>query len=146
MSATSQSKKKFRLRGKQLLLTWPQNNTDMDLVLTNLVDLFKTNLTFAIVAQELHKDGKEHLHAVISLAKRIDWTNMKKLDQVAGGKHGNYQTCRSLIASVKYVVKDGRYVAHGVNVETFLKQAKMKKRGYTLYTLSRVVILRREKG
>lgn len=124
MSATNS--KKFRLQGKQLFLTYPQCILQKELVLTKVVALFKQNLVFAIVAQENHQSGDKHLHIVVSLSKRIDWKSMKKMDDLTG-KRGNYQTCRSLIATVKYVVKDGHYCAHGVDVEEYLKQVKMKK-------------------
>lgn len=124
MSATNS--KKFRLQGKQLFLTYPQCLQLKEDVLKKVCALFKQNLVYAIVSQELHQTGDKHLHIVISLKNRIDWTNMSKMDALTG-KRGNYQTCRSLIATVKYVVKDGCYCAHGVDVEEFLKQSKQKK-------------------
>lgn len=126
MSANSD--KKFRFVGVNFFLTYPQNSTDKEVVLKNIQTVFGDRLKFAIVAQEDHKDEEGlHLHCAISCHKRIDWRSKKKIDGLAGGKTGNYQTAKSLIAVVRYVVKDGNYVSYGVNVEEFLKQAKMKK-------------------
>jgi len=118
--------KKFRLQGKQLLLTYPQNDCSKETLLKNIIGLWKKNLKFAVVCQETHQDGDPHLHAAVSLHQRIDYRGTKRLDQLTG-KHGSYEVARSLQKIVQYVAKDGNFVAHGVNVELFLSQAKKKK-------------------
>ena len=42
------------------------------------------------------------------------------------GTHGNYQVAKSEISSMRYVTKDGNYVAHGVDPKVFLQAANQK--------------------
>lgn len=58
-----------------------------------------------VIAQEEHKDGKDHIHAYFGLASRINYRKHDKLDALAG-KHGNYQTCRSPKNVMQYCIKE----------------------------------------
>ena len=77
---------------------------------------------FSLVCKEKHADGEPHLHAVISLERRVDITDSRKLDEIAGS-HGNYRVVRSLVAAKKYCEKDGVYYVVG-----HLKQGAVKDR------------------
>jgi hypothetical protein len=118
----------YRLSGKNLFFTWPQNDISKEVVMDRLLALFGDKVVFVIVCEEKHQSGEPHLHAVVSLTKRVDWTIRAghRLDQVANGR-GNYQAVRSLIKTVQYVTKEGVFVAHGVDVPSYLEAAKTKK-------------------
>ncbi len=116
----------WRLEAKNLFLTYPQCETTKEDCMTEIKAYFGTNIVFAIVAVEDHKDGTPHLHAAISLHQRFRTRKPAALDVLAG-QHGNYQGARNMSATVKYVVKDKEYVSEGIDVELYLKQSKKKK-------------------
>lgn len=126
--SNQEGRRGYRLAGKNLFLTWPQNDATKEHVLEQLLEMFGDKVEFAIVAKERHQDGEPHLHAVLALKRRVDWVVRvgHRLDQVTG-KRGNYQAARSLLDVVKYVSKDGDFIEHGVDVATFLEAAKSKK-------------------
>jgi len=117
---------RYRLQGKQFFLTYPQCSVAKELTLMNIKETFKENLRFAVVSEEEHQDGTPHLHVALNLHKRIDWSTCTKMDALTG-QHGNYQTSRSMIAVVKYVVKGNCVVAHGINLDRYLSAAKRGK-------------------
>lgn len=118
----------FRLNCKNFFLTWPKCEFSKEQCLENIKNYFTEEMvSFAIVAQEKHADGDEHLHAVVSLKKRKDIRSANVLDQLVGGKHGDYKSCRNLISSVRYVVKDSQYVVWNLNVEEYLSLASKKQ-------------------
>lgn len=61
------------------------------------------NVEWALVAQEEHKDGNLHLHAVVKLSKRLSTRDPRLLD--IDGYHPSMERCKSIHASVKYVCK-----------------------------------------
>jgi len=103
----------------------------------NAKRFFGDNLEFAVVCEEDHSDKPadpadphpvppgRHLHAVFSLKERARLRGHDCLDHLAN-KHGKYETARSLPASVNYVVKDGDFIAHGVDVEEYLSAWRKK--------------------
>lgn len=119
--------REFRLQGKNLFLTWPQNATPKETVLQNIREEFGENLEFAVVAAEAHADGNPHLHAVVSLRRRVRKRGAACLNHLAGDQQGNYQAARSLIKTVQYVAKAGDFTAHGVDVGNYLEAAKKKR-------------------
>lgn len=125
-SSAPSASRPFRLNGKSLFLTYPQCDTPKETVLNNIKEKFGQNLVFAVVSREAHQDQQPHLHAVVSLAARVDYNSPNCLDSLANS-HGNYQAARSLRKSVEYVVKDGDFTAHGVVVSDYLQAAKGKK-------------------
>lgn len=137
----------FRLNSKTLYLTYPQNDCSKERCLENIREYFGDKLLWAIVCQESHVDGNPHLHAVIKLSRKIDITSANSLD-VLTGKHGNYQGCRSVKNTLKYVIKDGNYIEYGIKVEDMMKlgpgAALMKAitQGKSLNELMRDEILR----
>lgn len=90
---------------------------------------------WAIVCREDHRDSEGvHLHAVVRCPKRKRWRH-SDLDEVAR-KHGCYQGCRSLPASVEYCMKDGDYCYDGFDpkeyIESFAKKKSHKAREVSL--------------
>jgi len=97
-------------------------------MLDNIKELMGENLEWAIVAEEAHKDGTPHLHAVVALKKRVRYNGkkgLKTLDALAG-QHGDYQVVRNVQDTVRYVVKDGCVVSTGIDIPAFLKASKNK--------------------
>lgn len=119
----------FRLQAKNLFLTWPKNTCTKEALLTRIQEDFDQNLDWAIVAEEVHKDGSPHLHAVIALHKKTYFkgnAGIKRLDSLTG-KHGNYQAARKLGNTVQYVTKDGVYVSANVDVPEYLNSVTNKQ-------------------
>lgn len=126
-SSSSTTKKKFNLLAKNIFLTYPKCDDEQEEVLQRIENTFQSNLKWAVVARELHQDGTHHLHCVISLEKKIRRRRADCFDSlVEPPKHGNYQGCRSVTSTVKYIVKDGNYVSKGIDVEEFLKCKRQK--------------------
>ena len=117
---------RFRIRAKNLFLTYPQCDADKDEVLSKIRIMFPLDLEWAVVAVEAHKDGTPHLHCVIALKESFYTSKKDHFDQLTG-KHGNYQSARSLVKVLKYVVKDDNYSSTGIDVEEYLELAKNKK-------------------
>ncbi len=103
---------------------------------------FGDKLDFAVVCEEDHAEREEpsthpslsnlppfppgkHLHAVIALKEKTRIRGADCFDHLAGS-HGDYRAARHLQASVKYVVKDGNYLSHNIDVEAYLKAAQKK--------------------
>ena len=119
---------KFRLAGKVVFLTWPQNYVVNVVLLDRIVALWGDDVLFAVVATEAHADGEPHLHAIIGFKKRVDLRDANAVLDPLTGKHGNYQTAKSAKKVLRYVCKDGNYVTHG-DVPDFVKRDKVKKPG-----------------
>lgn len=93
----------------------------MDEVLRRIVEFtFRERLKYAVVCEEHHLDGTPHLHAVLVFEEKLNITACDFFD-VFAGKHGNYQACRSPKKALQYVIKDGHFVAHGINVGELLQ-------------------------
>jgi len=103
----SSKKKKFRLQGKNLFLTYSQ--TDLALTREDILNQLSKLLCIKgyLIAQELHQNGGTHFHVVVSLKKRCDIRNPKALDLLFNNKiyHGNYQVARNTNATKEYVLK-----------------------------------------
>jgi hypothetical protein len=113
---------RFRLEGKSLYLTYPKCDVPKETVMANIKLL--PDLAQAIVAHEKHADGSSHLHCYIFFNKQIRKYGFKWLDELANGHHGNYQTCRSKLAVIRYVTKDGDYISFGIDPTKYLKQVE----------------------
>lgn len=125
-SKTTSASRRFRLQGKSFIITWPQCNELKETVLNRIVSHYQETLAFAIVSHENHQDGSPHLHAVLSFKEKKTFSGANCFDSLANS-HGNYQTARQLRQSVKYVVKDGDFIAHGVDVSEYLQAAESKQ-------------------
>jgi hypothetical protein len=80
--------------------------------------------------QELHKDGDQHLHAVVFLNKKYQKTVYNKaktgiMDLI--GKNCNCQTARSKRKTLEYVMKEGNYISLGkLSAKDYLKALQEK--------------------
>ncbi len=122
---------RFKLRGSAFFFTWPQSGeTTKERVEEGLKTLFGDQMLWYCIGKELHADGSPHLHACIQLqvGKRAQFSGlggMARLDRVTG-KHGNYQTPRSIFDVMKYVAKGGDVLQVGIDVELALSAHKLK--------------------
>lgn len=108
-TSKKRSKQQWRLRTKQLFLTYPQCPVTPETALA-LLQARIPQLSEWIIAQETHQDGGKHLHAWLKCTTPYETCNPKELDLEQ--HHGNYQAARSPKAVATYVVKDGLYVTN----------------------------------
>jgi len=120
MTSTDEKKseaKRYRLSARNVFLTFPQCATPKEVALDRAVEVFERwDPNFIIAAREEHKDGNPHLHLLISLNKKCNIRNERKLDAI-GGKHGDYAPARSLSKSMKYIIKHGDIALWGITDE-----------------------------
>lgn len=113
----SQSDRVFRLQAKNLILTYPQCLIEKSNALEQIKTILQSRgVEYAVVSCEDHKDTEgKHLHAFVRLKRNINVQDPKVLDLKYLGEryHGNYQSCKSVPNSIKYVMKDGDYVEFG---------------------------------
>lgn len=137
--------KSFRLEGKNLFLTFPQTTTTRQEALDALLSL-PLKVKGAIVSQEKHVDQELHLHLVILLEEKLRTRNANYFDSLCG-KHGNYQTIRSLKATIPYVLKEDKEALIYGEVPRFTKDkselksnrvAKMLQSGSTLEEVAEI--------
>lgn len=113
---TEEPQRKFRLNAKNLFLTWPKNECDSGDVLNRIMLHFGAdNVSYVCVGEEEHEDGSPHLHALVCLKSKVNIRDATALDQIAGGKHGNYQSARKVSDVFKYVRKGGNFVEKGTS-------------------------------
>jgi len=131
-SSRAPSARAFRLNTLSIFATWPRCNEKKEDVLERARAKWGEDLEFAVVCEEDHapRPGDEqlgrHLHAVFKLKKKVNYKDPHCLDSLANS-HGNYQSARSLIATVRYVAKDGDFTSFGVDVSAYLQAATAKK-------------------
>lgn len=97
----------FRVNSKQIFLTYPQCTLTKDELLN---ELNVHNVEYYVISSEQHQDGSPHLHAYISLKKKINSLNPTVFD--ARGFHPNIQSARSKKAVISYVKKAGDYISN----------------------------------
>ena len=115
----------FRLAGKAVFLTWPQNETVKEALMASVLALWEAKIAWAVVAEESHKSGEPHLHAIVQFVDRLDLKNANPVLDALTGKHGNYQSVKSAKKVLRYVCKDGQYITHG-EVPDFAEKAKIQ--------------------
>ena len=132
---------RFRVRCTNLYITWPQCPIALPDAFARVRDYFKVPF---VISLERHEDGNPHLHALIMFPRMQSFNGvkgLKELDDILGALpqarahedspgyngHGNYQSARSKIDVLKYVVKDGNYKEHEFSAEAHLLAAKKKK-------------------
>lgn len=113
----------FRMSGKRLYLTFPQCSTTPQTALDRIRTKWTGGVKWCVVSQEKHEDGAFHLHVALWLKKRYQTRRANCLDFV-GGKHGNYQAMKDVVKCVTYVIKDGHYVAFGIDPRIYVAQRK----------------------
>lgn len=121
--------KNFRLKGKFLFLTYPQNPVNKEETLKNCQELFKDNLKDYIIANEKHKDGNLHGHIWLELKEPIDWKGDKcfKLLDPLTGKHGKYEIMRNPKHVMGYCTKENDWIS-SFDVEKRLKAMTGKRK------------------
>lgn len=99
---------KFKLHGKGFFLTYPQCPAPRQLVADMLAS--KGTVVKGLVGQETHADGELHLHAYVKYIKEVFTRKPEYFDITYEDKvyHGNYQTAKSAIASIKYIGKEDK--------------------------------------
>ncbi len=134
---TKKPPKLFRLRTQRLLFTFPRCNVHPSVVVQRAVKGL-AKLKWIIVSREKHGDEGLHLHGVIYFKTIYETRRADCLDFLAG-KHGNYKPIRGKISNaVKYVIKDGDYVQHGVEAKIII-EAEKTKLGYSWSLLQRSI-------
>lgn len=118
-------KKRFRLQGKNYILTFPQCSIKKEVAAARVEQKFAGELKGYIVCEEAHKDGTPHLHVYLSFHQKKYFCKADCFDFI-GEKHGNYQVAKSVRGSVEYVTKAGNYVAKGVDVDSVIKKKTPK--------------------
>jgi len=110
----------FRLQGKKLFLTFPK--PPADLILSEVIERFNEACpcVWIVVGRELHKDGTPHFHLACNLETRLDTTNPRFFDELFY-KHGNYQVMRSQAKCIRYCIKDGDFLAEGIDMTKYVK-------------------------
>lgn len=99
----------MEIYAKNFLLTYPRCELHPEYVLQSLLSLQQSaNLVWAKVVQEEHEDGGYHIHAVLGYDKRLRVRDSNYFDIYFDDVtyHGNYQACKSVGASLKYIGKD----------------------------------------
>ena len=113
------TKKRFRIRSKKFLLTYPKV---IDLL--NLEHLFLQAMQEAfgvlkrkemkyIIVKELHEDGTPHIHIYLEFEKKMSIESRDKLhvtlknnDGAEIVQEGKYEAVRNSGAVIEYVLKD----------------------------------------
>lgn len=136
---------KFRLRGKNLYLTYPKCDLPPELALSHLqMVTSQSGMISYIVAQEDHADGSLHLHAFLALETQFDTSNPRALDLPAANGavfHGNYQIARDQSKVAQYCTKDGKYLTNLKPEELTKLIAKRTKKKKNEYQLARQAMM-----
>lgn len=105
---------------QHLFLTYPRCSLELKEAFEQLQKKFKGR-EWLVVARELHEDGTPHLHAALRLKKRRQFkvSSFADLSDGTSSFHGNYQAARSIREVVAYVIKDGEFLAEGVDPVEF---------------------------
>ncbi len=119
--------RRFRLQARRLFLTFPTCGRSTSYVLKKIQSYFIGKLTWCIVAREEHSStGEMHIHALIVLDRPCDIKDPRALDYLTG-QHGKYETVRNLRQTVDYILKDGDYLVHGIDIDILRAQLKAKQ-------------------
>lgn len=106
-----EGKKRFRLQGKHLFLTYPKIIIEREKVLEQLKQKTKPRIIEKyVISTEKHETGEEHVHVYLGLEKKINIEDKNRLDLEKGEekRHGNYQSCRSYNNVINYIIKEGK--------------------------------------
>lgn len=121
------SRRRFRVRGKKFLLTWPQANT---LQFKDIWEVIKKNgeFTYCVVSQEAHQNEGIHYHAAVFYIGEVYSTDniwnlwvSGEIDDIDGEDpkcyHCNVQAIGNSNAdkerAIAYVKKDGKWQEEG---------------------------------
>jgi len=132
--------KSFRLQGKNFFLTYPKCNLERAVVLSLLLDKI-SDIKYAIIASEFHKDGDLHIHVYLQLNNKlhIRQQNFFDLDSF----HGNYQTARDSDDVIDYIKKsDKSPLEHGDYKSHYKMQGNSKSENAKLerYAVNNMIL------
>lgn len=124
-------KKRFRCRGKNFFLTYPQCKADSVIMKETFEKIFGIdNIVFMRMCFEKHQDGSDHRHALVMLRETFEAKSstfadleVKEGDGLSVIYHGNYQVAKSPSRVYHYVSKAGEFVSFGKDPE-YMKQRK----------------------
>jgi hypothetical protein len=107
--------KKFRLNAKKLYLTYSSLGVEainLEAVLNALS--FIVQIDEYLLALELHKDSSYHVHVLLILNKKCNFSSANCLDIEIENKirHGNYQSGKNIKALINYLVKNENYITN----------------------------------
>lgn len=129
----------FSIRAVHLFLTYPQCPIPKEDAMRLLKNSLR-NYEGCLIASEQHEDGTPHLHAYVKLRVRSEFRSAQFADLHWGGLvyHGNYQRARSVASVAEYVLKDGDFIADGVDPNIVAGRPK-KSKSSSLATASRIL-------
>lgn len=125
--------KNFRVQAKKLFLTYPQCSTSKEQIQENLAEMQLPHLEWSLIAEEKHKSGVPHIHIGLGFSEKIHYSGEKghkllrslvKSDLLPMGKPGNFVAMRSFLASMGYLIKEGNYLARGIDPQEVLNGKK----------------------
>jgi len=135
---------KFRLRGKNLFLTYPKCDLPPDLALSFLqMVVSQSGMKSYIVARELHKDGSSHLHCFLVLEEPFDTTSPNAFDLPGENGvvfHGNYQVARDQGKVAKYCTKENCYLTNLTQEALTKLQTKRNSKKKNEYQRARIAM------
>lgn len=107
---------KFRFNASKVFLTYsdlPKGLTPQRLK-TKIES--KAGVKRYLISQEKHKNGRNHLHALIEFKKKLDTKNVKFFDvEFYGLRHPNIQKPRDFFKTARYIKKDNSYITNYPN-------------------------------
>lgn len=115
---------KFRLRSRDIGLTYSQCNVDKEEVLKHLFHLLP-KATYICVSQETHKDGFPHLHSQVQLSRETDILNERFFDYA--GFHPNIIKTIDSSQWNTYIKKDGNFSERGTFEQLRHRSKKRQK-------------------
>lgn len=126
---SKRKKPSFELQGLKFFGTVPQCDMAADDVLMR-IRVNKENpdaphlpeLEWAFVVQESHKTEGMHIHFGLKFKSRLHTTNVNVFDFITG-KHGHYETMRSVKRSVEYLAKEnglGAIKSWGIDLKSVM--------------------------
>ncbi len=110
--------RRFQLKSKTFLLTYPQCATDPEKIYDDLKGLTAENFRFCIIASELHADGSPHRHVYLVL-KEIKRCGAANCFDLPSTGHGDYKSVKNSnkdrVRAVAYVKKDDCYTLYDID-------------------------------
>ena len=118
----------FRLSAKRYFLTYPQTEISRKEVRKQLED--KLPIKEYMIAQEEHKEGGKHIHAVLGLEWRVDIKNEAYLHLEWEGKEvkGKYEVCRGFRVALRYLGKTDKNCETNMDLDENYRPKNLWKR------------------
>jgi hypothetical protein len=96
-------------------LTFPQCKVTKEAASVNLLEVLakksQTSIEWAMISQEKHKDGSDHLHVLVWYQKKVNITGRNAntfFDCIAPGHHCNIQSIKNVKKSIAYLKKEDK--------------------------------------